>query len=147
MKRVLGKQPDFMNEKCALQNLIEARGHIFLASVACHPEMAGNGIEYCWGYGETVFRKINDKIAKNLQSNVAIAVSPAHLTLERVWKFSRRPREYMRMYLALSKKIDENLSLKEQINHDLLERNRKEMKLERCNHFSSSIIKSFATPH
>jgi hypothetical protein len=131
-------------EKCALQNMIEGRGHIFLASVACHPEMAGNGIEYCWGYGETIFRKINDKIVKNLRSNVAIAISPAHLTLERIWKFSRRPREYMRMYHALSKQILATPKLKEEINHEFLERNRKEIKGERNNHYSPDLVKSFA---
>jgi hypothetical protein len=49
--------------------------------------MAGKGIEYSWGYGETIFRKINDNSTTNLEGNVKQAMSVAHLPLERIWKF------------------------------------------------------------
>jgi hypothetical protein len=71
-------------------------------------------------------------------------VSSNHLTLERVWKFSRRPREYMRMYHDLSKQIIANPKVRDDINHDFLETNRKEIKLQRNNHFSPELVKSFS---
>ena len=41
--------PDFKLETSELSNLWRARGHGFELGVKCHPEMAGCGIEYCWG--------------------------------------------------------------------------------------------------
>ena len=60
----IGFRNNILQEKCALQKLIEDRGHIFLPSVACHPEMAAHGIECCWGFGEMKLRQLNDQIAK-----------------------------------------------------------------------------------
>jgi len=130
MKRVLARQPDFLAEKCALQQMIEDRGHIFLKSPACHPEIAGYGIEYCWGYSSTIFRKINDCTAANLEKNVGIALSNENLTLERVWKYSRRTRDYMRMYYKLAESLEDNPQLTEGISHKFYEENRNKIKLE-----------------
>jgi hypothetical protein len=127
MKRVLGKQPDFIAEKCALQQIIEGRGHIFLPSVACHPEMAGKGIEYCWGYGESTFRKINDKSVKNLESNARNSMSAEHLPLEWIWKYERR-RDYMRMYLLLAQQLETDAGMKDLVNHQFLEQSRENVK-------------------
>jgi hypothetical protein len=48
------------------------------------------------------------------------------------------------MYHALSKQILATPKLKEEINHEFLERNRKEIKGERNNHYSPDLVKSFA---
>ena len=138
MRKVLQSQLDFKNEKCAIQKLIENRGHIFLPSVACHPEMAGHGIEFCWGYGEMQFRQLNDQIVKNLTRNVTNALAPNHLTLERIWKFQRRTRDYMRMYRQLETQLLINPSLKDEINHRMLEKKRKDVKNSRLKPRSSS---------
>lgn len=37
--KVLQAMPDFKNEKTALQELVESRGHILLLSPKCHPEL------------------------------------------------------------------------------------------------------------
>ena len=131
MVRVLGQQPDFMAEKCALQLMIEKRGHIFLKSPPCHPELAGQGIEYCWGYTSTVFRTINDCTAAHLESNVAKALSKEYLTMSRVWKYQRRTRDYMRMYIQLANKISVDGAVKESINQVMLEKSRKDLKKTR----------------
>ena len=53
---------DFANEKTALQELVESRGHILRMGVKGHPEMAGKGIEYCWGKSKQKFRReVNDR--------------------------------------------------------------------------------------
>lgn len=67
MEFVLSQQHDFMNEKLNIQNLIEARGHIFLPSVKCHPEVPGDGIEYIWGCSERIVRKNNDQSIENFK--------------------------------------------------------------------------------
>ena len=48
-KKILKQMPDFRLETSELANLWLRRGHGFELGVKCHPEMAGCGIEYCWG--------------------------------------------------------------------------------------------------
>jgi hypothetical protein len=128
-----------------LQQIIEERGHIFLKSPACHPEVAGHGIEYCWGYSSTIFRSINDCTAANLERNVAKSLSIEYLTLERIWKFSRRTRDYLRMYYKLAQDLETNPALKDTINHKMYEESRKKVKQEArtltCPRFVSDFLR------
>jgi len=116
---VLGACPDFKKEIGALQELLEKRGHILLMSPkVCeangtvlnwqyHPEIAGVGIEYCWGQAKSKFRReINDKIPKHHHSNVRKALSSDVLSLNYVRKAARRARDYMRAYSDPSKPTD-----------------------------------------
>ena len=48
-KKILKDMPDFKMEISELNALWRDRGHGFELGVKCHPEMAGSGIEYCWG--------------------------------------------------------------------------------------------------
>ena len=48
-KKILKDMPDFRLETSELSNLWRRRGHGFELGVKCHPEMAGCGVEYCWG--------------------------------------------------------------------------------------------------
>jgi hypothetical protein len=110
MHYVLSQQLDFLHEKTALAKIMEARGHILLPSVKYHPEMAGNGIEYSWGQAERFFKKTNDLKAANLRSNVARSLSYESLPIERIWKYERKCRDYMRMYKDLAKNSNSNLN-------------------------------------
>ena len=49
VRKILKEMPDFKLETSELCNLWRGRGHGFELGVKCHPEMAGCGIEYCWG--------------------------------------------------------------------------------------------------
>ena len=98
MEFVLSIQSDFMFEKSIIQQLIEARGHIFLASVKCHPEMAGSGIEYCWGQSERAFRKINEQSTTDFLDNVLVSLSYQYLPVSSIWSYERRTRDYMKCY-------------------------------------------------
>ena len=75
--------------------------------------MAGVGIEYCWGKAKYEFRgHINTKATDRtkLEANVMAALGkdeytsrsgatrPAPLPRERVWRFARKARDYMRAY-------------------------------------------------
>jgi hypothetical protein len=95
---VLATCADFRQEKFALQELVEKDGHILLLGVKCHPEMAGVGVEYCFGMSKRYFRQHNDCIAKNLEINVRRSFGEDVLPLQRLWKFERRARQYMHMY-------------------------------------------------
>ena len=104
---VLSACPDFAFERTALQNVIEARGHILLPSVVCTPETAGGGIEYAWGKLKFEQRKENDGAAK-LESGVKfiervrkLCKSEIVLPMKRVFKFQRRARDYTRLYLSM----------------------------------------------
>ena len=54
--KLLEACPDFALEKSALQEMLEAHGHILIYSVPCHPELAGVGMEYGLGCSEKYFR-------------------------------------------------------------------------------------------
>ena len=49
VRKILKEMSDFKLETSELCNLWRGRGHGFELGVKCHPEMAGCGIEYCWG--------------------------------------------------------------------------------------------------
>jgi hypothetical protein len=98
MEFVLNSQYDFKMEKSTIQKLIESRGHIFLPSVKCHPEMAGSGIEYVWGASERKFRKMNGQSTDKFLENVSYSLSCESIPLSTIWKFERKCRDYMRSY-------------------------------------------------
>jgi hypothetical protein len=100
----------------------------------CHPETAGKGIEYCWGLVERYFRKINKGIAKELEKNVTIALC---LSMSSIYKFERKTRDYMRLYLKLGVQPDGPLSYKE------LEDMRKHMKTYRSHRNVAEIEREF----
>ena len=64
----LAARHDFVNQPTVLERLFREKGHIVVASPRYHPELAGLGIEYCWGKGKWCFRRqINDMVSTNLE--------------------------------------------------------------------------------
>ncbi|CAB1097544.1 unnamed protein product [Ectocarpus sp. CCAP 1310/34] len=104
VEKVLQALPDFKNERTALQHLVESRGHILLSSPKCHPEVAGVGIEYSWGFSKQKFRrKINDEVPKHLHDNIEKSLCiDKYLTIGRVRRFARRTRDYCRAYREIA---------------------------------------------
>ena len=102
-KTVLAACEHFANEKRAIQELVESRGHILRFSPKYHPEVAGCGIEYCWGKAKQAYRaKINTCQAKDLEENVRELLSAEVLPLVRVRRFARRARDYIAGYKKIS---------------------------------------------
>ena len=92
---------DFSHEKTALQELVESRGHILRMGVKGNPEMAGKGIEYCWGKSKQKFRRdVNDRVQAHLHANIVKCFSRSEkfLPLARIRKFARKTRAYCRAY-------------------------------------------------
>jgi DNA-binding transcriptional regulator YhcF (GntR family) len=76
-----------------------------------HPELAGQGIEYSWGYAKLIFRKNNTngtskQKAERLAANVRDALSSDNLTIERIRKFVRKARDYKVVYREHFKTLD-----------------------------------------
>ena len=76
-----------------------------MPSVVCTPETAGGGIEYAWGKLKFEQRRQNDAAVK-LEAGVKfiervkmLCNNKDVLPLERVWRFQRRARDYIRLYL------------------------------------------------
>ena len=108
---VLASCPDFQYEKTALQQPVESRGYILLPSVVCTPETAGGGIEYGWDKLKYEQRKQSDSAVK-LEDGVkfvervkALCRSKIILPMSRVFKFQRRARDYIRLYIALGSRV------------------------------------------
>ena len=98
---------DYQAELSVIEKIFKKSGHLILTSPRYHPELAGQGIEYCWGKAKFDFRNyINDCKAKNLPINVQKALGAmeytslggqkrlAPLSVERVRKFARKARIY-----------------------------------------------------
>ena len=71
---VLADCTDFLNEKMCLMFLGERLGVQVDRSTKCHPEMAGEGIEYSWGRAKSVYRraKLAEKKGKENFRNLVL---------------------------------------------------------------------------
>jgi hypothetical protein len=103
---VLSVCPDFHYERTALQNVVESRGHILLPSVVCTRETAGGEIEYAWGKLKFEQLQENEK-ASSLESGVKfiarvknLCKSILILSMSRIFRFQRRARDYIRLYIS-----------------------------------------------
>ena len=76
----------------------------------CHPELAGEGIEYAWGCAKGFYRRIPlaQKRYKNLFFDAVRQCLDAAtvLTVERVCRFLRQAREYVKAYSQLEAGTD-----------------------------------------
>jgi hypothetical protein len=112
----LAGRRDFQEEKTVIEKLFIDDGHLVLASPRYHPELAGLGIEYCWGKSKWCFRRqANDLKPENLTTNVLTSLGDqpflrrgkqcdAPLPLCRVRKFARRARLYCELFHAYPSK-------------------------------------------
>ena len=102
MTYLISQLPDFQNEQTRLQHMALKLGCSVRYTPKAHPELAGRGIEYHWGYSKFYFQRINDTDSKKLDANVREAIrsegTGAPLNLERARKFARKAREYKVLY-------------------------------------------------
>jgi hypothetical protein len=102
---VLSQEPDFLGEISALEEVILKYGYRMVKSPKCHPEVAGTGIEYIWGFSKSRFRnKTNDGVPKNLEKNILKSLSiigTDNLCHERVMRYARKSRDYIMAYKAI----------------------------------------------
>lgn len=98
-------QDDFRNEITLLQYHASKLGVILDRSPKCHPEIAGEGIEYGWAFSKQEYRKLPISLKRTKAkfwelvekciSNVGV------LSLKRMRLCSKRARQYMLLYKAV----------------------------------------------
>ena len=106
---------DFCNEKSKLECLVEELGGKFRLTPKCHPEIAGIGIEYCWGYAKWQFRcEFNTGIPQAIDKNVLLALDTKNvLTIDRCRKFARKAHDYKLTYLYVMQNTMKGLKKEE----------------------------------
>jgi hypothetical protein len=127
---VLSALPDYQQTKSALQELVENEyGYIVLVSPKCHPELAGVGVEYVWGYTKKGFRRDNlDQDGKQFVPLILKNLSDDYITLSLLRKFARRTRVYDNVYSD----IDAGILGEEGMVYSELESTVKVYKSHRC---------------
>jgi hypothetical protein len=58
LKYLLGNCTDFEEEETMLQSMGTKMGILVDCTPKCHPELAGEGIEYSWGCSKNCYRKL-----------------------------------------------------------------------------------------
>jgi hypothetical protein len=103
IREILKRCEDFANETPQLEFIAQKYlGAFIRLTPKCHPKIAGQGIEYAWGYSKLRFRRgINDAIASHLEENVKAALSREVLTINQICKFARKARDYKLTYSYL----------------------------------------------
>ena len=119
LRQLLEKCADFMEEESQMVFIMKGIGVSVEMSPKCHPELAGQGIEYVWGKAKKYFRALRSAIpgslseeafdqlvTKSLRGGPNDPTSDAPLQLESVLKFSRKAHFYRMAYYSLSGHAD-----------------------------------------
>ena len=124
------EQPDFVGEVSALASLWIDRGHHLISSPVCHPELAGDGIEYVWGFMKRYYRTHNRgsqaEMNKRQRTLIMEACAPGLLDLARLRRFSRTAHEYRVVYAEW-----EAGNANAPFAHRAIEKNRRALRLKR----------------
>jgi hypothetical protein len=143
LKQLMKECQDFIDEESLLQKVAKdmSDGDISISvdrTPKCHPELAGEGIEYSWGCAKNYYRRLplaDKKGKENFKRSVRSAISRDHLTTDRIRKFSRRAREYIVAYKLLKCKLDEeetDIDLVTNISSKKIEDMKSSFKAHRC---------------
>jgi hypothetical protein len=103
---LLQKQLDFMGELTLLQYHASQIGVLIDCTPKCHPEIAGDGIEYACSLAKLLYwnSPLSLKCTKDkFRALVDGCLSTNNLDIIHICKCSRRAREYMQLYQAYEK--------------------------------------------
>ena len=107
LKSIIKNLPDFKEEITLLQHRANQLNVRLECSPKYHPEIAGEGIEYCWGVSKNTYRSyplVEKKERKKFRQSVTKSLcNETVITKERARLFSRRQRRYMLAYLGLER--------------------------------------------
>ena len=102
---LMEKQDDFLTETTLLQYHANRLGVTLERSPKCHPEIAGEGIEYGWALSKGHYRRSPIVEKKTKDKFVALVRRSTDngtvLNVERMRACSRRARQYMLVYKAV----------------------------------------------
>jgi hypothetical protein len=159
IKLLMEKQPDFCQELTFLQYYAKQMGVKVDRSPKCHPEIAGEGIEYIWALAKLYYQMqaIERKRSKeDFQKLVQECLSQVTVTKRSIQMSSHCAHEYMLLYKALydlqSEKEHNNLNDDNNLphgkqsfsfNHSLIEKTIKTYKTHwNAQDFDSAFIKN-----
>ena len=99
---VLSRLPMFVETKSMLEEIMEKSGHILLLSSKYHAEVAGQGVEYCFGQTKWWYKKHN--VAGTTDSlrdlsRRAFDKEVVTIAIYHARKFAQRARDYQRVYV------------------------------------------------
>ena len=110
--KLMKQQIDFVNELTLLQYHGNLLGVTVDRSPKCHPEIAGEGIEYLWGLSKMWYRKapISSKRTKDLFRKLVNDATDGSsvMNIERVRSCSKKARAYMKLYKAFRDMSEED---------------------------------------
>ena len=125
---------DFKNEQSILGKVAEKYGMEIWFTPKYHCELAGEGIEYLWGYAKRCYRRIPAKAKKSkkaFDACVRNVCSSAMIGIERVRRFSRRARRYICSYFVMHDQMAEG-DVQMKVNLEKIEDLVKQFKTHRC---------------
>ena len=115
LKQIMANTTDFQNEESLLQSKGRELGVLVDRSPKCHCEIAGEGIEYSWGFSKNRYRRLplkNKRKKDEFRNLVRDCLSRDMITTTIVRKFSKRARDYICSYQILrTQKKDESTNL------------------------------------
>ena len=131
---LMAKQPDFLEQETLLQYYGKLLGVETDRSPKCHPEIAGEGIEFNWGCSKVYYRSqpiARKRCKDNFYELVDESLGSMVLNIGLCRNNARRARLYMLAYKALEDVYDTKVEEKEEkkhlktnarYNHTLIER-------------------------
>ena len=138
IRGMMTSQPDFVDEETLLQYHGRLLGVVVDRTPKCHPELAGEGIEYAWGCAKGFYRRlpIKDKRGKEKfrESVRNSLLRQTTLTTIRMRKFSKRARAYIVAYNSIEEQNKERTRNNEQqlqVSAQLIERMAKQFSTHR----------------
>ena len=126
INRIMQLQSNFLNEVTLLQFHAEKLGVKIDRTPKCHPELAGEGIEYLWALAKFFYRRspIGEKRTKEKFKKSVYKSTDAEsvLNISGARACSKKARSYMKLYKAFE---DLPLNIEDKINnekHSILEK-------------------------
>ena len=112
LRSIMAKCEDFQNEQTQLQYIAEKIGAKVKLTPKCHPELAGEGIEYSWGFGKRRYRRewaMQDDDKRTVEDFLALCRACLSnletgdaLTKARVRMMAGRARSYIIAYAKMA---------------------------------------------
>jgi hypothetical protein len=127
LKLLMERQQDFHAELTLLQFHAKKLGATLDRSPKCHPELAGEGIEYVWALAKLWYRRQPISLKRRKQQFHLLVLKATSrddvLSLDKVRKCSRRAREYMLAYKAIeSVAKEQEAAATDRLTHKLIEK-------------------------
>ena len=122
-------QPDFVSEQTLLQYHAQLLGVKLERSPKCHPEIAGEGVEYGWGLSKMFYRRSPNAKKRSKDTFHKLVFESVDnetvLDISRMRKCSKKACDYMVLYKAVeSLNLDDPDGIKEGVvynKHSILE--------------------------